>query len=82
MEPKAIPRDDLLDVLEMTQKLEAYMSHILKDNETSLSMSALMSATLNQIFMQCTSLEEVIMYRDIFMQLFDRTIRLIKTREN
>lgn len=42
-----VPHDDLLDVMEMTQKIESQIGYILKDVETSLAMSALMSATIN-----------------------------------
>lgn len=78
MEKPAIPQDDLLDVMEMTQKLESYISHVLKENEPTLGMSALMSATINSMLAQCKTLDEVVFYRNIFMQIFDSSIRNIK----
>lgn len=80
MEKPPIPQDDLLDVAEMTQKLESYISNVLKDNEITLSMSALMSATINCILGQCETLEQVVFYRNIFMQIFDSSIKTIKIK--
>lgn len=81
MEPPAVPQDDLLDVMEMTQKLEAYISQILKENDLTLAMSALMSASINCTLAQCRTLDEVMFYRNIFMQIFDSSIRQIKLKE-
>ena len=75
-----IPKDDILDVMEMTQNLESYISNVLKENELTLSMSALMSATINCILIQCKTLDEVVFYRNIFMQIFDSSIRNIKLK--
>ena len=80
MEKPAIPQDDLLDVMEMAQKLESHISHILKENDLTLSMSALMSATINCMLGQCKTLDEVVFYRNIFMQIFDSSIRNIKIK--
>jgi hypothetical protein len=82
MKKPSIPRDDLLDVIEMTQKMEYAISNILKDNELSLSMSALYSATINCIIAQCQTMEEVIFYRNLFMEIFDSSIRTIETTED
>lgn len=81
MEPPSVPQDDLLDVMEMTQKLEAHMCRILGENEISLAMSALMSASINCMLAQCKTLDEVVFYRNIFMQIFDSSIRSIKIKE-
>lgn len=81
MENPIVPHDDLLDVVEMTQKLESHISSILQENELTLSMSALMSATINCIISQCTNFDEVVFYRNIFMQIFDSSIRAIKIKE-
>jgi len=80
MDQPAIPQDDLIDVMEMTQKLESYISRILQDNELSLAFSALMSATINSILAQCETLDEVVFYRNVFMQIFDSSIRTIKIK--
>ena len=76
-----IPQDDLLDVMEMTQKLENYIGRLLRGNELTLGISALMSATINSMLSQCKTLDEVIFYRNIFMQIFDNSIRQIKVKE-
>jgi len=81
MDKPPIPRDDLIDVMEMTQKLESHISHILKENEITLAMSALMSATINCMLGQCKTFDEVVFYRNIFMQIFDSSIRAIKIKE-
>ena len=75
MQNSDIPQDDLLDVMEMTLKLENYISHLLRENSLHLGMSALMSATINCILGQCRTIEEVKFYRTIFSQIFDNTIR-------
>lgn len=80
MTQPAIPQDDLIDVMEMTQKLESHISHILKENDITLAMSALMSASINCMLGQCKTLDEVVFYRNIFMQIFDSSIRNIKIK--
>lgn len=81
MDQLPIPQDDLLDVMEMTSKLENQISRILGENELTLSMSALMSATINCIIAQCKTLDEVAFYRNIFMQIFDSSIRNINIKK-
>ena len=76
----SVPQDDLLDVMEMTQKMEKYMAQVLKDNEESLGMSALMSATINCVLGHCTTLDEVVFYRNIFISVFDTSIRSIRLK--
>jgi hypothetical protein len=76
-----IPQDDLLDVVEMTQKLENYITKLLKGNELNLSISALISATINCLLGQCKTFDEVMFYRNFFMEVFDNTIRTIKIKK-
>jgi hypothetical protein len=78
MELPDIPQDDLIDVMEMTNKIEEYVYHVLKDNETSLALSALMSACINCTLDQCSTLDEVLFYRNLFVQILDSSIRNIK----
>lgn len=80
MEENEISNDDLQDVIEMTQKLEESISEILKENETNLAMSALMSSTINCIISQCRNLEEIFNHKNIFMQFFDIAIKSIKIK--
>lgn len=81
MDNPSVPQDDLLDVMEMTSKLENYITHVLKENELTLAMSALMSASINCMLAQCQTLEEVVFYRNIFAQIFDSSIRSIRLKE-
>jgi hypothetical protein len=81
MEMPNVPPDDLLDVLEMTKRLELHMGTVLNENDLTLAMSALMSATINCVISQCKTLEEVMIYRQLFFQFFDASIRSIKIQE-
>jgi hypothetical protein len=78
MELPDIPQDDIMDVMEMTSKIESYISYILKDNEKDLAMSALMSASINCMLSQCKTLNEVLFYRNLFMQILDSSIIAIQ----
>lgn len=80
MEKPSIPQDDLLDVMEMTRKIEGYISKIIKDADLLLGMSALMSSTINSVLDRCTTLEEVMFYRTMFAQIFDHAIKNIKIK--
>ncbi len=80
MENSDVSRDDLLDVMEMTVKLENQIGNVLKENELSLAMSALISSTINCMVGQCYTIDEVIYYRDLYMEIFDGAIRAIKIR--
>jgi len=80
-EKATVSQDDLLDVMEMTKKLEFHISHILEENDRSLAMSALMSATINCMFGQCKTRDEVYFYRNIFIQIIDKTVQSIKIKE-
>lgn len=73
-----VPHDDIMDVMDMTNKMEAYISKAFKENELNLAMSALMSASINSMLAQCKTLDEVIFYRDLFTQILDSTIRTIR----
>ena len=77
MEEPQIPQDDLMDVLEMTRDIEVHIARVLSENELNLALSALMSATINSILSQCTTLDEVVYYRNLFMLSFDRSIKSI-----
>lgn len=80
MEEPQIPQDDLMDVLEMTQDIEAFISDVLRDNDLNLALSALMSATINCMMAQCNTLDQVVFYRNLFMQMFDSSIRTIRIK--
>ncbi len=82
MGKKDIPADDLIDVMEMTKKLEAYISKVLNGNQTDLAVSALMSAFINCMLGQCKNFDQVLFYRHIFMQIYDEAILSIKIKES
>jgi hypothetical protein len=81
MELPHIPHDDLMDVMEMTNKIETYISSVLKDNDRNLAMSALMSSAINSMLAQCKTLDEVMFYRNLFMQILDSSIRTIEIKK-
>ena len=81
MEFPHIPRDDLTDVMEMTSKIECYIANVLKDNDRQLAMSALMSSTINSMLGLCRTLEEVMFYRNLFVQILDCSIRTIEIKK-
>jgi len=80
MEMPHIPHDDLMDVMEMTNKMEMYISNVLQENDRNLAMSALMSASINCMLGQCKTLDEVVFYRNLFMQILDSSIRSIQIK--
>jgi hypothetical protein len=71
MDDSPISQDDIIDVVEMTQKLEDYFERLFYDNEQNLAMSAVMNACASTIFNQSKTLKEVLFYIDIFMQILD-----------
>jgi hypothetical protein len=81
MQIPSIPQDDLLDVMEMTNKLERFIENVLKENDLTLAMSALMSATINCTIAQCKDIDEVIFYRNILSEIFDSSIKSIKLKK-
>lgn len=76
-----IPQDDLMYVMEMTQKLENYIGRMFRDNECNIAMSALMSATINTVLSQSKTLQEVMFYRKLFVDIFDGSIRSIRLND-
>ena len=81
MQPPEVSKDDLLDVMEMTEKLENYIFKKLKGNERSLGISAIMSASINSMIALSSTMDEVITLRDTFIQVFDTAIKEIKIKD-
>jgi hypothetical protein len=75
-----IPQDDLIDVMEMTNKIEEYISLVLKENDQLLAISALIGASINSLIENCKTYEELILYRTIFFQILDNCIINIKNQ--
>ena len=80
MDSYFIPQDDLMDVMEMTQKIEAHILATIKGNDRNLSMSAIMSACINAMLVQCNTLDEVLFFRNLFVQILDGSIRSINIK--
>jgi hypothetical protein len=76
-----IPQDDLMDVMEMTQKLERYILRALKDQDPMLAMSALISASVNCLWAQCNNFDEVVFFRNMLMEVLDRSIHHMKIKK-
>lgn len=81
MKVPQIPQDDIMDVMEMMNKIEKLLNRILKDNETNLAMSALISSTINCLLSQCKTIDEVVFYRNLFMKILDNSISHIKIKD-
>lgn len=80
--PPSISQDDLMDVMEMTDALEKHMSDILDGNQNSLALSALMSASINCMMSHCKTLNEIILFRNIFIQTMDTAISGIQIKNS
>lgn len=80
MEAPPISADDLMDVIEMTDILEKHIAETLQGNQGSLALSALMNASINSMLGQCKTLDEVILYRNVFVHALDSSIKGIQVR--
>lgn len=78
MEKPQLPQDDLEDVMEMTDKIEDFVTFILKDAPINLAMSALISAATNCILAKCESMGQAIFFRNLLFEVLDKTISEIK----
>ena len=70
-----IPQDDVIDVMEMTDRMEKYMMRVLKNQDPNLGMSALISASINCLWALCNSMDEVVFYSNMLMSVLDNSIR-------
>lgn len=77
----SISPDDLEDLKELVSDLQDMMGSILEDQEFNIAFSALMSATLNCTLGQCETIDEVMMYRNIFINGMNSFIRSIKLQQ-
>jgi hypothetical protein len=81
MEHPQVPQDDLMDIMEMTNKLEQFISDTLQGYPNTLAVSALMSAVINSLLAQCQSLNHVLYYRNIFVLMLDGAIKNIEIKK-
>jgi len=79
MEKKAIPHDDLLDVMELAQDIETYISNALEDKPHNLAISALLSATVNSFMRKSRTVDDAVFNRNFFIQVMDLAIQDIKS---
>ncbi len=76
-----LPQDDLTDVMEMTLKMEAYNSNLMKDNDDHIAMSALIGGSINSMVTRCKNPEQVMFYGNVFIQLLIKTIESVMSKE-
>lgn len=82
MDVPSISQDDLMDVMEMAEKIEKGIAEILIGNEHALAMSSLMSASINSMLAQCKSLDQILFYRNLFVQILDISIKAIHIKDS
>lgn len=80
MDVPSISADDLTDVMELTERLEDVIYELLRDHQGSIGVSALMSASINSIIAQCSTLEELHFVREVFVQMMDSTISGVRIK--
>jgi hypothetical protein len=80
MQKLPISQDDLVDVKEMSEKIQDAVSEILEGNDMCLCMSALISATINSMVEQCNSVGELKYYGSLFFAILDTCINSIEKK--
>jgi hypothetical protein len=78
MDGPTISSDDLIDVQEMVVTLYFLIHRVFDDQEKCLCVSALASAATAWMSTQWETVEEAILWRDVFMVYFDDAIKYIK----
>ncbi len=81
MEKPNISHDDLLDVKEMIVKIENSIFEILEGESKPLAISALMSASINCLMGQCSTRNEVLFYKELFIKVLNNCVESIKIVE-
>jgi hypothetical protein len=81
MQPPHIPNDDLMDVMEMTSKIESYIANVIKDTDQNIALSSLMNGLVNSIIEQCKTYSDVIVCRNLLIQVLDISIRSIQWKK-
>jgi hypothetical protein len=71
-----VSKDDILDVVELTEKLEHAMFEILKGNERKIAMSAFINASSTMLIAQCDSTDEMLKYKHILNLIVDKSITI------
>jgi hypothetical protein len=76
-----LPQDDLLDVIEMANKIEEFIWEVIKGNDRNLAVSALISASINALMGACSNLDEILFLRNMFIDTIDQHIRNIQIKK-
>lgn len=77
----SISPDDLQDMRELVDDLQEAIGVILYDQNFDIAFSALMSATINSTLGQCETIDEVMMYRNVFINGMNAFIKNIKLQQ-
>jgi hypothetical protein len=75
MQKYNLPRDDLIDIVELSRKLAESVNEILDECDVHIALSALISTTMQCVMSQCSKYEEVFFYREMAIQLMDAMIK-------
>ncbi len=81
MDDRQISQDDIQDVVEMTYNLERTICEVVRGNDKYLAISALINATINIMLANCNTYEQILNTRDLFINIFDRTIKDFKIKK-
>jgi hypothetical protein len=81
MERVPVSNDDLMDVIELTDKLELAIGEILNGHQTTLAISAIISSSINCALSQCNTMQEIMIYRDMFVRVIDETIKNVHIKK-
>ena len=74
MKMPTISQDDVTDVVELTNKIEDAIDEILEGQNKNIALSALIGACINSMLSQCTSSDQILFYRNVFIEIYDNTI--------
>jgi len=75
MNMRSVSQDDVQDLIELTKKLEESILDILKGNEHSTALSALIITTIRCMIIPCKTPDEAEVHRNLFMKMFDFSIK-------
>lgn len=76
-----LPQDDLLDVIEMVDKIENFVDTVLQGNDKNLAVSAIISAAINLLIKCSSSITEVKYLRSLLDFTFKDYIRELEKEQ-
>lgn len=77
-----MPQDDLLDVSEASDKIEACIEEVFNENEHSIAFSGLLSATTYTIIAKSKNAKEADYYLRAFNSIFYDTLKDFLEKNN